>query len=116
IIRYRYNRLFADAKIIYGKKGYDTATTNWGGDIYKPYTDREQDYGNTVAQGNTGTLFYSNLKAGYIVNPSINLKLYVDFTYRDFKIMEETNFLKNSSGAIISFGIRTDLFNQYYDF
>jgi len=116
IIRYRYDRLFADAKIIYGKKGYDTATTNWGGDIYKPYTDREQDYGNTVAQGNTGTLFYTNLKAGYIVNPSINLKLYVDFTFRDFKIMEETSFLKNSSGAIISFGIRTDLFNTYYDF
>ena len=116
IIRYRYKRLFADAKIIYGKKGYDTADTNWGGDIYKSYQTRQQDYGNKIAQGNTGTLFFANLKGGYIVNPAINLKLFVDFTYRDFKIIEETSFLKNSSGAIISFGIRTDLFNTYYDF
>ncbi len=116
ILRYRYNRYFVDAKIIYGKKGYDTDTTNWGGDIYKPYSTREQDYGNSIAQGNVGTLLYTNLKAGYIVNPSVNLKLFVDFTYRDFKINEETTSLKNSSGAMISFGIRTDLFNTYYDF
>ncbi len=116
ILRYRYDRYFVDAKIIYGKKGYDTDTTNWGGDIYQNYNDREQDYGNKVAQGNVGTLLYTNVKAGYIVNPSINLKLFVDFTFRDFKILEETAFLKNSSGGVISFGIRTDLFNTYYDF
>jgi len=116
ILRYRYDRFFVDAKIIYGKKGYDTENTDWGGDIYKPYGDREQDYGNTIAQGNTGTLLFTNLKAGYIVNPTMNLKLFVDLTYRDFSIVEETSYLKNSSGAIISFGIRTDLFNTYYDF
>ena len=116
ILRYRYERFYVDSKIIYGKKGFDTENTNWGGDIYKPYTTREQDHGNTVAQGNTGTLFFANLKAGYIVNPSTNLKLFVDFTYRDFQINQETTYLKNESGAIISFGIRTDLFNNYYDF
>jgi hypothetical protein len=116
ILRYRHNRLFADAKIIVGKKGYDIDSTNWGGDIFKPYTTREQDYGNTVAQGNVGTLIYTNLKAGYIVNPSVNLKLFVDITYRDFKINQETDYLKNGSGAMISFGLRTDLFNIYYDF
>ena len=116
IVRYRYKRLYADAKIIYGKKGYDTPTTNWGGDIYKDYNSREQDYGNEVAQGNIGTLFFANLKAGYIVNPVMNLKLFVDFTYRKFDILEETSYLKNSNGAMVSLGLRTDIFNTYYDF
>ncbi|MCK5781016.1 MAG: gliding motility protein RemB [Flavobacteriales bacterium] len=116
VIRYRYERFFADAKLILGRKGFDTPETNWGGDIYKPYTTREQDYENVIAQGNTGTLFFTNLKAGYIVNPAVNLKLFVDFTFRDFSILDETDFLRNSSGAIISFGVRTDLFNTYYDF
>ncbi|MEN8137056.1 MAG: gliding motility protein RemB [Bacteroidota bacterium] len=116
IIRYRYKRLFADVKLIYGKKGYDTPDSNWGGDIYNPYGDKEQYYGNEIAQGNTGTLFFANLKSGYIVNPATNLKLFIDFTYRDFNVLNETEFLQNSKGSIISFGLRTDLFNTYYDF
>ena len=116
ILRYRYQRLYANATIIYGKKGYDTPTTNWGGDVYKNYNDRQQDYGNEVAQGNTGTLFFANLRVGYIVNPAINLKLFMDVSYRDFKILEETSALRNMSGGIVSFGVRTDLFNIYNDF
>jgi len=116
ILRYRYNRLYLDTKIIYGKKGYDSVDANWGGNIYETYQTRENNYGNEIAQGNTGTLFFANIKGGFIVNPATNLKLFVDFTYRDFDILEETPYLKNSSGAIVSFGIRTDLFNTYYDF
>ena len=116
IMRYRYDRFYIDSKIIIGKKGFDFENTNWGGDIYKSYDSREQNYDNKVAQGNTGTLFFFDTKVGYIVNPAINLKIFASYTFRDFSIIQETVHLKNDKTNIISFGLRTDLFNTYYDF
>ncbi|MCK5823804.1 MAG: gliding motility protein RemB [Ichthyobacteriaceae bacterium] len=121
LIRYRYNRFFIDSKLIIGEKGYDSVNddgtvTNWGGDIYRSYREREQNYGNEIGQGNTGTLMYLGLKSGYIVNHLTNLKLFVDFTYRKFDILQEQTYLKNSNDYMISVGMRTDILNKYFDF
>src|SRR5690606_9939522 len=60
--RYHKGRYFADAKLTYGKRGFDFETAensaNYGGNIYKDYDiDRPLNTGVTAGQGNTTNIF-----------------------------------------------------------
>ncbi|MGC6432458.1 MAG: gliding motility protein RemB [Jejuia sp.] len=117
--RYRRDRWFADAKVIFGTRGFDfndgTDNFNYGGDIYRVEGDRPFDSGIEIGQGIKIKTFYSNLQAGYIINPSSNLKLFTDLTFRNFSPDIETNTLFKSNTFWLNFGLRTDLFNWYFD-
>ena len=117
--RYHFNRWFADAKLIFGVRGLDfnngTDNFSYGGDVYRNYNDRPFDTGVTIGQGNKTKIFNGNLQAGYLVNPASNLKIFTDITVRNFNPEAETiNIFKNST-VWFNFGIRTDLFNWYFD-
>ena len=118
--RYHYKRWFANAKMIYGVKGFDfnegTDNFSYGGDIYRDYNDRPFDTGVEVAQGLKTTIFNGNLQAGYLINPASNLKIFADITYRDFNPEANTAATFKNNTTWISFGIRNDLFNWYFDF
>ncbi|WP_242130745.1 gliding motility protein RemB [Aestuariivivens marinum] len=117
---YNYNRWFADAKFIFGKRGldYNEGTNNfsYGGDIYRNYNDRPSDTGIKVGQGIKTKTFYGNLQAGYLINPSTNLKLFADITVRNFNPDVITNSTFKSDTVWFNLGLRTDLFNWYFDF
>jgi len=117
--RYRYGRWFADAKLIFGTRGFDfndgTDNFNYGGDIYRSEVDRPFDTGVEIGQGIKTKTFYGNLQAGYIVNPTSNLKLFTDITVRNFNPEVTTaNTFKNNT-VWFNLGLRTDLFNWYFD-
>ncbi|MCR8669513.1 gliding motility protein RemB [Aestuariibaculum sp. M13] len=118
--RYHYNRWFANAKLIFGTRGLDfndgTDNYSYGGDVYRDYDDRPFDKGVEVGQGNKTTVFNGNLQAGYLINPASNLKIYADVTFRDFNPEAETTSTFKSNTVWMNFGIRTDLFNWYFDF
>ncbi|GAB1856264.1 hypothetical protein MHTCC0001_10990 [Flavobacteriaceae bacterium MHTCC 0001] len=118
--RYRYNRWFADAKFIFGTRGFDinddTDNFSYGGDIYRNYNERPFDTGVEIGQGITAKTFYSNLQAGYVINPASNLKLFTDITVRTFNPDVTTPILFKNTAFWLNFGIRTDLFNWYFDF
>jgi hypothetical protein len=120
IARYDMGRIYADAKIIVAKRGFDFNTTEdsffYGGDIYGTEDDRKEDLGNKVAQGNTTDFFHAEIQAGYLLNPATNLKIYGSVIFRDFKPMENTETVFKNQTTWLNFGIRTDLFNWYYDF
>ncbi|WP_223551431.1 gliding motility protein RemB [Aestuariivivens sp. NBU2969] len=117
---YNYNRWFADAKFIFGKRGldYNEGTNNfsYGGDIYRNYNDRPSDTGIKVGQGINTKTFYGNIQAGYLINPSTNLKLFADITVRNFNPDAITNSTLKSDTVWFNLGLRTDLFNWYFDF
>ncbi|TNJ41937.1 gliding motility protein RemB [Tamlana fucoidanivorans] len=117
--RYHYNRWYADAKLIFGVKGLDFNTADdtfsYGGDIYRDYNDRPFDTGVEVGQGNKVKIFNGNLQAGYLVNPASNLKVFADITVRDFNPEATTVDTFNNSTVWFNFGVRTDLFNWYFD-
>ncbi|NOT37802.1 MAG: hypothetical protein HOP11_10535 [Saprospiraceae bacterium] len=51
-INYQFNsKLSFQCNFLLYKKGLDTDTTNWGGNILKPNSSREQDLGNKTTQG-----------------------------------------------------------------
>ncbi|MEN3323471.1 gliding motility protein RemB [Mariniflexile soesokkakense] len=118
--RYHYKRWFANAKLIFGVRGFDinseTDNFSYGGDIYRDYFDRPFDTGVEIGQGIKTNIFNGNLQAGYLINPATNLKIFTDITVRNFNPeAENTTTFKNNT-VWFNFGIRTDLFNWYFDF
>lgn len=117
--RYHYKRWFGNAKFIIGERGLDFNTPeddfSWGGNIYRNYNDRPYNTGVTVGQGNNTTTMFANLQAGYLINPATNLKLFADITFRNFdpESIAIPNFESNT--VWFNIGIRTDLFNWYFD-
>lgn len=70
----------------------------------------------TVGQGNKTPVFITDLQAGYLINPATNLKLFGSFIYRNFQPAQvNSNALKENT-TWVSFGIRSDVFNWYFDY
>ncbi len=120
IARYQEGRWFGDIKTILAKRGLDFNTEedsfSYGGNIYRSEDDRPSELGNRLAQGNTTNFFHAELQAGYLINPATNLKIYGSLIFRDFDPKENTETTIRSRTTWLNFGIRTDLFNWYYDF
>ena len=119
--RYHKGRLYADAKITIGTRGLDFNTSadnnNYGGNIYKDYdVNRPFNSGVTVGQGNKTNIFITDLQAGYLVNPMTNMKLFGSFIYRNFDPNQNTATVFKESTTWFSFGIRSDVFNWYFDY
>ena len=117
--RYHYKRWFGNAQLVLGTRGldFDNGTDNYsyGGDIYRDYNERPYDNGVTVGQGNKTTSVFANLQAGYVINPATNLKIFTDITFRDYNPEVQTANAINSNTVWFNIGIRTDLFNWYFD-
>ena len=117
--RYDYRRWFADAKFIFGTRGFDFNTEedsfSYGGDIYRNYNERPYDTGVKIGQGNTVKTFNAELQGGYIVNPVSHLKIFANISFRDFNPEAETASTFKSNTVWLSLGLRTDLFNWYID-
>jgi hypothetical protein len=118
--RYYYKRWFADAKFIFGQRGFDFNTPEdgfaYGGDIYTSENDRIGDVDITIGQGNKTNSFMTEIQAGYVLNPETNLKLFTNIIYRDFNPEAITPSTTASNTLWFSIGLRTDLFNWYNDF
>ncbi|GAA0871476.1 hypothetical protein GCM10009117_06220 [Gangjinia marincola] len=120
IARYRNKRWFGHAKAIIGKRGFDLSDEDdavyFGGNIYRDEEFRPGDTSIEIGQGNTTDSFFGELEVGYLVNPATNLKLYGSVIYRDFNPEVNTALNQESSTTWINFGLRTDIFNWYYDY
>jgi hypothetical protein len=121
IARYHNGRFFADAKISYGIRGLDFNPTedsaNYGGNIYKDYDlNRPFDKDVKVGQGNKTTIFIADLQAGYLVNPMKNLRLFSSFIYRNFDPTKDTLSAFKESTTWFTLGLRSDVFNWYFDY
>lgn len=118
IARYQKDRWLVNAKLVYGKKGFDFEdnTASYGGNIYIPYTERVSDFGNDITQGNKANILIGDLQLGYLINPSTNLKLFAGVNYRNFSPEKPTVNFEQQTNTWITFGLKTDLFNWYFDF
>lgn len=68
IVRYQpIARLNLIAKVFYADIGRDDVNQNWGGDILKNSNTREQEYGNTIGQGNANTIVFADFTASYML-------------------------------------------------
>lgn len=121
IARYFKGRYFGEAKFTYGQKGFDfnngTDDFNYGGNIFLSYNDdRPRDTGVTIAQGNKTNIMIGELQVGYLVNPSSNLKVFGNVLVRNFDPTAETPTAIQNNTTWFSIGLRSDLFNWYFDY
>ncbi|MEE9349074.1 MAG: gliding motility protein RemB [Flavobacteriaceae bacterium] len=118
IARYRKDRWFGNAKFVVGKKGFDFTDNDisYGGDIFITSTNRESAYNNGFYQGNTAMVINADVQAGYLVNPSTNLQLFINISFRNFSALETIPHFSEENTVWFNIGLKTDLFNTYYDF
>lgn len=123
IARYMKGRLFADVKLNYGIRGFDFANTgnnsNYGSDIYRDYdaeNERYADTGVAIGGGNKATIMIADFNAGYLVNPNANLKVFANFMYRSFSPNVNTATVFKENTTWFSIGLRSDVFNWYFDY
>ncbi|WP_245577750.1 gliding motility protein RemB [Gelidibacter mesophilus] len=117
---YNYKRWYADGKFIFGTLGLDfndgTDNYSYGGDIYRNYNDRPFDTGVKIGQGNKTKTFNAELQGGYIINPVSHLKVFTNLSFRNFNPEANTETTFNNSTVWLSVGVKTDLFNWYFDY
>ncbi len=113
---YNYKRWYGMAKLIYGQRGLDKGDgVSYGGDIYLNNDLRPSDNGIEILQGDKANVFIADLQAGYLVNPSTNLKAFINVTQRSFSPANApASYEKNTTW--LNLGFRTDLFNNYSDY
>ncbi|QED38093.1 gliding motility protein RemB [Antarcticibacterium arcticum] len=120
IARYRKDRWLGSAKLVIGERGYDFNTLEdnayYGGNIYRSERERAFETGVRIGQGNTTTSIFTEVEAGYIVNPVTNLKLFAGMIYRNFDPQLNTANTFNQNTLWLNIGLRTDIFNWYYDY
>lgn len=118
IARYHKNRLFADFKLTLGQRGLDfDETTNYGSNIYLSYDiNRPYDTGVKTGQGNKTNIVIADLQAGYLINPSTNLKFFGNIIHRNFNPNTNTTTNFYDSTTWFSIGLRSDIFNWYFDY
>ncbi|OFY85820.1 MAG: hypothetical protein A3F72_12560 [Bacteroidetes bacterium RIFCSPLOWO2_12_FULL_35_15] len=110
-LNYRYKRVFLEAKCIYAVYGADSATTDYGKNIFISYSNRPHEYGNYLTQGFQKHLITTSLRVAYIVDARANLKIELGAAYR----IEQNNY-ETKNTPFVFIGIRTDLYNLYDDY
>jgi len=118
IARYNKDRWFGNFKAVYGKKGYNfqDEAVNYGGNIFMAYNESSNAQNNTYYQGNTANILIADLQLGYVLNPTTNLHIFANASLRNFKAIETIPYFSKENTNWFSFGLKTDVFNSYFDF
>lgn len=111
IARYSWKRWIFDARMSYAIAGYDSAGLNFGQNVLLTYNDRVQEEGNKVGQGIETKIFWATLNVSFLFNPQSRMSAFAEFSMRRFE--QPTS---STGTLLVQAGIRTFLFNRYYDF
>lgn len=112
IVRYQpIPRLNLVAKATYVDIGRDGEDENWGSDILKASQTREQEYGNTIGQGNSNKIVSLYMTASYMLKH--NLFLDASQVIRQSKC--DLEFYNNNT-SITSVALRWNIPQRLYDF
>jgi len=113
---YSIKRWVLEFQLNAGVVGNDTAGSNWGRNLYLSYNTRERDDNNKIGQGVRTKVLIVDFKMAYIVNPSYNMRVEAGVTARKFTPEVNVGDLKANNTLWLHFGLRTALFNNYFDF
>lgn len=111
---YRYRRWTASAQYMFAVSGADSARSHWGSDIFISDILAANGYNsidNQMLQGLRTTRNLGVLRLSWLLNPAYNLCIEGELVYRKL-----SNSLGHTQNLAVSLGIKTKLFNSYYDF
>jgi len=110
IFNYNYGRWYAMLEDMYTLRGenagtpYNNGENLWGGETGMPFL------GSKTLQGIKHHYFINQFSVGYLINPRNRLSIQGDVNY----YLHSAQGVRNSE-FIFSIGVKTNLFNRYYD-
>lgn len=111
----RYKRWIAEGFISAGVAGRDTSGINLGNNLASSYDDRPLgDLGYGIPTGNPATIVNAQLSLGYMINISTGMRFEVGARIRRERF-ELDGFFTPRPFDWYFVGLRTPLFNRYYD-
>ncbi|MCX6183230.1 MAG: hypothetical protein NT150_15060 [Bacteroidetes bacterium] len=117
-LNYHHKRFFIESRISYAVYGADSGNVNFGQNVNLNYnynrakiSGTDGDFGHQIGQGLRNTLLYTDIKVAYLVNPKTNLRVELGWMTR-----QQSNALMTSDLSYLYFGLRSSLYNYYYDF
>ncbi len=116
---YRHQRWEYELRYHFGLMGLNADSVNYGSDIYISYYDRASDNNNSVAQGATSIYNYLHARIAWVVNPASGLKLEAGMRMRSLiseNGLKDLSPINTGSSNYFYVGLRTEFFNNYYDF
>jgi len=112
IMRYQpLPRLNLVGKLVYTKIGRDTTGVNWGSDMLKDNTTREQEYDNTIGQGIDNTILFGSFTASWMLKHN----LFVDAQLIVRKSDSDVSFY-NQKTVMTCLALRWNIAQRLYDF
>jgi hypothetical protein len=112
ILRYQpFPRLNVVGKLTMIQTGRDSTGVNWGGDILKNNTTREQEYNNTIGQGIANDILFGT----FTVSWQLKHNLFIDANIVVRKSESELP-LYNNNTAISSLALRWNIAKRLYEF
>lgn len=111
IIRYQKDKWHFRLQVQYQDRGENSGYMNYGGDIFASYTNRPDDYGNYIGQGEQHFVWWNQISASYNILPNINFRAFVDYTFRSDRYNGHSNIYH-----LLQIGIRTSFWNTYNDY
>lgn len=112
IIRYQpIPKLNLVLKNVFIKTGRNGKNENWGGDVNKSYNTRQQDFGNTVAQGIENRINFIDLTASYMLKHNF----FIDIK-QTFRKSESSDPFYNNNTSVTSLALRLNIAQRLYEF
>ena len=111
--QYQYGRFIGSLAVHTAKLGRDeNADANWGGNIYKSFSERSADEQLFIGSGVESDLTYLRAEVEYVLNPLYNLRLRLGAQYRSETAVE----VGLPAAQNIFFGLQTNMYNLYQDY
>ncbi|MGV3641328.1 MAG: hypothetical protein ACO1NZ_12455 [Adhaeribacter sp.] len=104
-------KLMLSGKAFFSRYGLENDSTNWGGNVLKPYTTRVQEYGNSIGQGVTTNQFQLDLTASWQLRHNMFLDFRQTLRRRDTVLDRYDN-----STAITSLAFRWNIPQRLHEF
>lgn len=112
IVRYQpLPKLNLTAKAFYTKIGRDTLGVNWGSDLLKDNSTRQQEFGNSIGQGISNELSFFDLTASYMIKHNV----FIDFK-QVFRMSKAPIAFYDNNTTITSLALRWNIAQRLYDF
>ena len=112
---WRKDRFYTTARLQYAIYGADTADSHFGKNVFQSdflIADFPDAYGHYMKQGLKTKLISGEIRAGYILNPATRMSLEASVLVR--RLSDAVDQRQDTKW--FQLGIKTNLFNAYYDF
>ncbi len=112
ILRYQpLPRLNLTGKLSLIQAGRDTTGVNWGGDILKNNTTRQQEFNNTIGQGISNNIMFGSFTLSWMLKHN----LFIDATLI-MRRSESSENIYNNNTSVSSLALRWNIPQRLYEF